>query len=226
MDNTRERLIQLRDWLSSNRDINFDMKCYRQEDLSDNSTFIETGYISENSCGTVGCIMGWAPFVGGVFTPVRSDFKADPNKVLCFTKYSKRIFGFTPYNLVWEFIFSSTWSHVNNTIDGAISRLSYVIDNFYECFSIEDLDNDEINKLPLNTAIYRPSLFTEESPQGRFSDIRGAFNFLVLDADHKDLRLPIEIVIPIKTSLSDWLTKDTDQLISVIPCHSEDDIEC
>ena len=98
-------------------DKQFNMISYR------NSTFY-----SKDNCGTVGCAMGWAPFVKGLET-LESDFHADGS--LNYGIYHNRIFKADTDDL-WSFLFCPDWSKHDNTREGFVKRVDYLIERGLE----------------------------------------------------------------------------------------------
>jgi len=91
----------------------FDMEYYRK-----NKDGVEVEFSSIHDCGTVGCLMGWAPFVEGL----------EFNETRTWTDYVSQKFGFNhdtdhEYVYVFEFLFASGWKYFDNTPEGALARL-------------------------------------------------------------------------------------------------------
>jgi hypothetical protein len=107
----------LRDWLAAGniKQEQFDMERYRNGENS-------LRYINKDNCGTVGCILGWCPFI--------------PE----FSNYKSTSFGFLTEELLdiehlsnkWNFLFSGEWVDYDNTIEGAIARIDIVIAGDFE----------------------------------------------------------------------------------------------
>lgn len=79
-----------------------------------------------NNCGTVGCILGWCPFIEGL-EPMLSDYE----KMRGFPfweRYSDRIFDFTTQDDIWDYLFHSDWELVDDTPIGAAKRLRYIVE--------------------------------------------------------------------------------------------------
>ena len=101
----------------------FDMEYYRSDEHGDSIV----GFYSYENCGTVGCLMGWAPFIKG-FEPCL--YYDDPFQImhLDFMSYVYKIFNFDlitnqEYSHVYKFLFSSEWKDFDNTPEGALARL-------------------------------------------------------------------------------------------------------
>ncbi len=80
-----------------------------------------------NECGTVGCVVGWATTFKGLEV-IDSDYD-DYGYRIKYYSYSKRLFDLTSNKPEWYWCFSSKWAYVDNTIEGAIKRINYLIDN-------------------------------------------------------------------------------------------------
>lgn len=128
-----EKLILLRNWLEANKnDINLNMGSYRQGKDGNSVAFV-----SHHNCGTVGCVLGWSPFVKGL-EPIEDDYVRSFGKHVDFLAYSDRVFNIEAGSNIWNFLFSANWKSINNTTEGAINRLTYVIDNFDSIEYFED----------------------------------------------------------------------------------------
>ena len=89
--------------------------------LRSNSGRESTRFISKKKCGTIGCALGWGPFV---IPTLKSDFFTDDHE-LNFARYSKRVFGLETTDTRWYYLFSSSWDFVpkHNTKKAAIKRI-------------------------------------------------------------------------------------------------------
>ena len=113
-------------------DETFDMRYYRQAKIFDS-----VYYFDKNDCGTIGCPVGYLPFI---FKPVPEDFTEtiDKRKVLSFIKMTWRILEGVKM-AIWDYLFSRNWFKNFNTPKDFIERLGWLIEN-------HDLPNLE-NKL-------------------------------------------------------------------------------
>ncbi len=77
-----------------------------------------------NKCGTVGCVVGWATTFKGL-EPIDDDM-VESNEI-DYVSYSRRVFklNFTE----WDWCFDSDWTDIDSTIDGAIKRINYLVEN-------------------------------------------------------------------------------------------------
>ena len=96
------------------------------------------------SCGTVGCVVGWAATFEGL-EPVDDDCGRYSDKLI-YTKYSERVFNVESYEWNWCF---GDWVYIDNSIDGAIKRINYLVDNdgVPENFKNAYEFKDEYNKM-------------------------------------------------------------------------------
>ena len=110
-----ENLKILRNWLAAGNitQKQFDMELYRSGE--DNLEFL-----NKKNCGTVGCVVGWCPFI-----PEFSNYRATS-----FSLLAKELFNVSTH--VWSFLFSGEWVDCDNTIEGAIARLEIVIAGDFE----------------------------------------------------------------------------------------------
>lgn len=66
-----------------------------------------------HNCGTSACALGHAPFL----------FPAKEGEQ--WEDYTKRVFGMHPFTRHWHWMFSTFWSRVDNTPQGAAKRIRY-----------------------------------------------------------------------------------------------------
>lgn len=135
---TRNNLKILRDYLKYNvAQTNFNMSWYRKtnEDLP-------TEFWSKNKCGTAGCALGWAPFAEGL-EPIEAHFifaessESEERSYLNWTAYAEYHFpaigmDVSPKGKVNEFfnwLFSASWFKTDNSIEGAVARIDYLLEN-------------------------------------------------------------------------------------------------
>jgi len=79
---------------------------------------------SLNDCGTIGCALGWSPFVPGL-EAIEDDFHQDGG--LIFDLYLIRVFGMYRGS-EWSFLFGDNWCEVDNTRKGFVKRVIYLIE--------------------------------------------------------------------------------------------------
>ena len=115
----KENLLKLAKFLETLPQEKFDIGKYRK---------CKGGYLAPfrdvDNCGSIGCSIGWAPFVKGL-EPVSDDWNNDGT--LSFGAYSRRIFNITHDE--WSWCFSSEWKPVDNTPSGASERIYYLVKN-------------------------------------------------------------------------------------------------
>jgi len=110
--------------LSEVSDEQFDMEFFRSSGEE-----CDVKFYSKEDCGTVGCALGWSPFVKGLEV-VEDDFIeifAGFNR-LVFYEYSERVFGIDCSEDCWKFIFHSLWYEIDNTREGFVKRVLYLIE--------------------------------------------------------------------------------------------------
>jgi len=132
----KENLVKLaKSILEKVTDDQFNMESFRSIGGGDPCDFK-----SKNDCGTIGCALGWAPFVKGLEV-VEGDF--DCFGELCFYVYSKRVFGVikTPQ---WGFLFNGCWCDADNTREGFVKRVIYLLEGGV-VFSKTTSQYEEIN---------------------------------------------------------------------------------
>lgn len=124
-----ERLSKLADFLETEiGNKQFNMEKYRAEQ-SDNFSDNETNscsFIDKNNCGTIGCALGWGPFVTRT---QNSDFT--DNYSLDWHRFSKRAFGLDLNNNEASYLFSGDWakSVKGKTRMAAVKRIRAVVSN-------------------------------------------------------------------------------------------------
>ena len=121
----KENLLKLADYLEKRvTQEQFDMSCYRAE-LAD--LCHATDFYSTHDCGSVGCALGWSPFVKGL-EPIDDDYIFDRHtslKELAFRRYSLRVFELTAVE--WKWCFSADWVDIDNTPSGAARRIRCLV---------------------------------------------------------------------------------------------------
>ena len=138
---TIKNLKLLRDHIRDKvTDEQFDMHKYRTDE---NRNIIL--FRSKDDCGTIGCALGWAPFVKGL-EPIEEDFY---NGNLDFNIYSERIFPAIEtddyddkYYIAWAFIFNAEWKDYDNTREGFVKRVNYLIKKGLKAGDYFDLGYD------------------------------------------------------------------------------------
>ncbi len=81
-----------------------------------------------NDCKTVGCVVGWSATFKGL-EPIDSNnyHFANYYGYDYYYDYSKRLFKLD--HSQWEWCFSGDWKDIDNTIEGAIKRIYYLVEN-------------------------------------------------------------------------------------------------
>lgn len=123
----RQNLARLADELLAQADRirpQFDMGDFLEyeEDalsLSDARTQIAARY----SCGAIGCVIGWAPVLIDELSAESETWR----------DYSERVFGIRHdwgrADAAWEWLFSDTWRHTDNTPEGAAHRIRHYLEH-------------------------------------------------------------------------------------------------
>lgn len=129
-----KNLKKYSDWLKEGHvtQEQFDMRMFRQNEKGD-----ELDFNSKADCGTVGCLLGWSPFC---FEPTEDDYCKCMTCLIWFT-YCKRIFDLDICNK-WHFLFSEFWGNYDNTLQGAIKRIDFLVKNpdaFDGCDDFDDI---------------------------------------------------------------------------------------
>lgn len=140
----KKNLLKLANYLENNvTQEMFDMKLYRM-DSKGNSVI----YTSKAECGTVGCALGYGPFVIGLETKEEDFIRGSNYHYLAFYYYCKRVFNLDSdiNSERWEFLFGSDWVNHDNTPLGAAARIRYLVEgNSLKGFDSEFLERDSIN---------------------------------------------------------------------------------
>ena len=120
----KKNLLKLAAFLEKLPQAKFDMLSYR---LTKGMT--ATNFYSLDNCGTIGCAMGYAPFVKGLEVEEEDFYKS----ALDFNNYCRRIFridiDYCGKKSRWKFIFSYQWRNADNTPQGAAKRIRYLVKN-------------------------------------------------------------------------------------------------
>lgn len=80
---------------------------------------------TKEHCGTIGCALGWGPWVKGL--EVKAIDLHNLAEAVSWSRYSSRVLGVSFSDNEWDFMFSGSWVHVDNTVEGAIARIKYII---------------------------------------------------------------------------------------------------
>ena len=97
------------------RGVEIDMECYR-DNVQDNIT---------HPCGTAGCFLGWAPFMGvDGLDLIESD--VSKIKEVNWHRYCHRAFGLDCSDSAWYFLFDVDWP---NCAKQCLARAVYLRDN-------------------------------------------------------------------------------------------------
>lgn len=80
------------------------------------------GCLSPFDCGTSACMVGHAALSGIPELVV-------PYGTFNWSEYSVHIFGLNVDHTAWSYLFDPKWATIDNTVAGAVERLTYVIDH-------------------------------------------------------------------------------------------------
>lgn len=120
-------LLKAADWIEENvKDEQFDIICYRADE---DNKWREKQFYNLEACGTIGCFLGWCPFVPGL-EPIEHDYTPHFGEMtLNFDgEYSKRIFGLDSEDGANEIFCYLFWPHElaaggDNSRKGVIKRV-------------------------------------------------------------------------------------------------------
>ena len=117
-----DNLSKLADYLESNvKDEQFNMTYFRMDKIDPKSGVIhDVQYTSSSDCGTIGCALGYGPFV---VEPSLCDYD---DGTLSFIKYSDRNF-INAKNELWNYLFSEQWEKLSPSRLSAVSRIRNVV---------------------------------------------------------------------------------------------------
>lgn len=99
----------------------FDMQRYRSNKDGSHATFN-----SIHDCGTVGCFLGWAPFIKGLEFNYQQSLSFYSGWVEYFNEvfFDETLEGVDEF---FEFLFSDEWECYDNTPEGALARLDVLL---------------------------------------------------------------------------------------------------
>ena len=121
-----QNLLKLADfiWHNVTQEV-FDMWYYRPGGIKLDANGKPIG----SECGTVGCALGWAPFVPGLEILLEKEvLLGSTTDHVLFSKYSYRVFGLDGGSNEWNFLFASDWRELDNTPIGFVRRVYALID--------------------------------------------------------------------------------------------------
>ena len=119
-----KNLIIARDGLLGVDPEMFDMESFRKK-----TKYEVVPFYDKDNCGTIGCAIGWCPFIDGLEHIESDRYYYDETK-LNFDTYTRRVFGIKELSRVWEYLFSSSWKDTDNSIEGLIKRMTKVINGY------------------------------------------------------------------------------------------------
>jgi len=102
----------------------FDMTWFRQRLMGGG----EQNFYDKNNCGTVGCVLGWAPMIKGLEYKLKDFGKYYQNSnELSFNAYCERVFNIDSNSNLWDFLFDGDWTDYDNTPEGAVARMDLIL---------------------------------------------------------------------------------------------------
>jgi len=84
-------------------------------------------YTKTNICGSAACSLGYAPETLNMSMEEINQFRHWIG--IDFNEIGEKYFGISNSNDPWDFLFSADWYPIDNSIEGAIARISFVLDN-------------------------------------------------------------------------------------------------
>ena len=120
-----ENLTKLADFLESEvKDEQFDIYAYRKKFGEDYPFF------SKSDCGTVGCALGWLPFISSANDVSMCSRSGEVD----FGALSKRVLGIEEFSPLGKYMFSSRWVNYEQerTREATIRRIRNVISGLPE----------------------------------------------------------------------------------------------
>lgn len=106
----RTNLIKLANYFSQHKKLKADFDMHEYCEYSH--------FIMSTNCGSIGCAIGHGPYAG-----------IDKYANEYWREYSERVFGIDICSRLWDFLFSSAWTDVDNTKIGVVRRINYVLKN-------------------------------------------------------------------------------------------------
>jgi hypothetical protein len=114
--------------------------------------------LSEHSCGTAGCVVGHMPYISRITGKIPA-----PGETERFRAYGTRV-AFKNYDddecphfdfrlWLFELMFGYGWKYIDNSVEGAVKRIKFVIDNEEYLFRMFSQDDEQSAKF-LNSKEY------------------------------------------------------------------------
>jgi len=92
--------------------------------------FSSCDFVSKKDCGTVGCLLGWAPMIKGLECDLQDFGKSyigEAKNYLIWSSYCDRVLSIGTDSGLWDFLFSHEWANFDNTPEGAVARMDVVL---------------------------------------------------------------------------------------------------
>lgn len=93
------------------------------------------------SCNTCGCVLGHAATFPEFKITEQDIYEFMNDYPFAWQKFTEKYFGIEVDSFVWTWLFSTDWSEVDNTLQGAIRRINYFIQNGMPENFIRDFDD-------------------------------------------------------------------------------------
>ena len=121
--------------------------------------FFRNGEHNRHICSTAGCALGWAPAIMLPSTHrkyLRSEEVYESINKL-YHIIGEKYFGIEPFHdsEIWDYLFSYSWSRIDNTPQGAAARILYFLDH-----GIPNLFNNDTDANHWDTSHYQKYLTT------------------------------------------------------------------
>lgn len=110
---------------------------YRDFSMTEFYSGHDRGYVISGFkyCGTAACALGHGPAAGIVTTKEEFFFTRDHFDWL---EYSRELFGLDPASPEWDWLFSDSWTCVDNTHYGAAARIWSYLDGVFNDYTVFD----------------------------------------------------------------------------------------
>lgn len=123
----RRNLEVLRDSIVQVPQEFFDMKFYRSD-----KGIMPVDLVPGKECGTLGCALGWVPFMLGIEGNLRFFDEGSPlfrGDIFYWSGYSYLLFGLRQGSVFWGWVFASRWTEIDNTPEGVAYRIDILLND-------------------------------------------------------------------------------------------------
>ena len=115
----KANLLKLADGIEGIPSEFFHMRNWRSVRNELSSEVRMTSFRSIKDCGTIGCAVGWGPFVEGL----ELNAYEQATTYIQYGVYVERLFGFLEGSDEFDWCFAASWDSVDNTARGAALRI-------------------------------------------------------------------------------------------------------